>query len=310
MEIAIVGAGMAGLSCADDLVRAGHNVALYDKGRGAGGRMSTRRLATGLGDVSFDHGAQYFTARDPGFCSQVDAWHALGVVERWPLVADDAWVGSPGMNAVIKHMASTSAVTWATRVTGLVRRDERWWLMAEAGEIGPFEAVVLAIPAEQAAPMLSLHDFAMARIALMARSRPCWTGMFVFDSVLADLPAVIRTGSDISWAARNSAKPGRSGPEAWVLQASASWSEARTELAKEVILKDLLAILSATTGSITPEPIAASAHLWRYALSPGTGDGALWNIDSGLGVCGDWLLGPRVECAWLSGKMLAQSIAR
>jgi predicted NAD/FAD-dependent oxidoreductase len=49
------------------------------------------------------------------------------------------------------------------------------------------------------------------------------------------------------------------------------------------------------------------AHRWRYALSPGTGDGALWNPDIGLGVCGDWLLGPRVECAWLSGRMLADS---
>ena len=53
------------------------------------------------------------------------------------------------------------------------------------------------------------------------------------------------------------------------------------------------------------EPVAAVSHRWRYALSAGTGDGALWNRDIRLGVCGDWLLGPRVECAWLSGRMLA-----
>ena len=28
---------------------------------------------------------------------------------------------------------------------------------------------------------------------------------------------------DIAWAARNSAKPGRSGPEAWVVQAGPDW---------------------------------------------------------------------------------------
>ena len=54
-------------------------------------------------------------------------------------------------------------------------------------------------------------------------------------------------------------------------------------------------------GSELPRPIAAVSHRWRYALSAGTGDGAMWNSDLALGVCGDWLLGPRVECAWLSG---------
>lgn len=54
-----------------------------------------------------------------------------------------------------------------------------------------------------------------------------------------------------------------------------------------------------------PDPIAATSHRWRYALSAGTGEGAMWNPEIGLGVCGDWLLGPRVECAWLSGRILA-----
>jgi predicted NAD/FAD-dependent oxidoreductase len=62
MDFAIIGAGMAGLACADALKEAGHNVALFDKGRGPGGRMSTRRMETPLGEVAFDHGAQYFTA--------------------------------------------------------------------------------------------------------------------------------------------------------------------------------------------------------------------------------------------------------
>ena len=306
MEFAIIGAGMAGLACADRLSADGHSVTLFDKGRGAGGRMSTRRLQTSLGEVTFDHGAQYFTARDPAFRRLVGEWGDLGIAALWPPAGTDAWVGVPGMNAIVKQMATSHPVAWGHLASGMLRKTGGWWLMGEAGETGPFDAVVLAIPAEQAAAMLALHDFAMTRIALMARSQPCWTGMFVFDRPLEGLPAVIRNLGDIAWATRNCAKPGRPEPETWVVQASAAWSSARLQDPPGPVSALLFAALSEAAGTPIPQPVASTAHRWRYALSAGTGDGALWNRDLRLGVCGDWLLGPRVECAWLSGRNLAQ----
>ncbi len=307
MKFAIIGAGMAGLGCAGALKDAGHSVAIFDKGRGPGGRMSTKRLQTSLGEVAIDHGAQYFTARDPGFSRLVAAWNDQGIAAPWPSAGTDAWVGVPGMNAIIKRMAADHAVTWRSLITGMARKNDQWWLTAEAGKIGPFDLVVLAIPAEQAAAILSLHDFVMARIALMARSQPCWTGMYVFDRRLDGLPSVIRNKGDIAWAARNSAKPGRTGTEAWVVQASPGWSDARLGTPPEDVSAMLLTALLDGTDSAPPQPIAAASHFWRYALSAGTGHGALWNPDIGLGVCGDWLLGPRVECAWISGQRLAEA---
>ena len=131
--------------------------------------------------------------------------------------------------------------------------------------------------------------------------------MFVFDRPLDGPPSIIRDTGDIAWAVRNSEKPGRTGPETWVVQASASWSGAKLEASSDDVAKLLLAGLADAAGTAIPEPILALAHRWRFALSAGTGDGELWNPALGLGVCGDWLLGPRVECAWLSGRMLAQA---
>lgn len=306
MRFAIIGAGMAGLACADALKAAGHNVSLFDKGRGPGGRMSTRRLETPAGPVSLDHGAQYFTARDPDFLRLVRGWSDQGIALPWPLAGADAWVGMPGMNAIVRHMAAAHDVSWAHLVSSLSRRNGAWWLVSNSSEAGPFDAVLLAIPAEQAAAMLSLHDFAMGRTALFARSQPCWTGMFVFSQPLDALPPLVRNTCNLAWAAGNSAKPGRAGPEAWVVQANATWSSEWLEAAPEQVSVMLLAELARATGCTIPEPVTAAAHRWRFALSAGTGDGALWNPDLRLGVCGDWLLGPRVECAWLSGRMLAE----
>ena len=61
LDVAVIGAGMAGLAAARTLAAAGHAVQVFDKGRGIGGRLSTRRTDYG----AFDHGAQYATVRDP-----------------------------------------------------------------------------------------------------------------------------------------------------------------------------------------------------------------------------------------------------
>ena len=67
IRAAVIGAGLAGLRVAHRLAEAGAQVRVFEKARGAGGRMSTRRTDFG----AFDHGAQYFTARDPRFREQV-----------------------------------------------------------------------------------------------------------------------------------------------------------------------------------------------------------------------------------------------
>jgi len=308
MHVAIVGAGIAGLSCAEVLRSKGCKVRLFDKGRGLGGRMATRRVTTELGEASFDHGAQYFTVRDHAFWEQVNRWSSEGLAARWPVAGEDAWVGTPGMNSPIKAMAAAHEVILGVRIESIERIATTWQLRHAGGIDGPFDALVLAIPAEQSAALLSLHDFGLARVALHARSQPCWTGMFAFNEVLAAPDTPIRDTDIISWAVRNSAKPGRQGPEAWLLQAQPDWTRKWLESDSQWVAEKLLDGLGEALGLALPMPIFATAHRWRFAMSSGTGDGALWCPDKKLGACGDWLLGPRVECAWLSGRALAQKM--
>jgi predicted NAD/FAD-dependent oxidoreductase len=308
MRVGIVGAGMAGLSCADALVAQGHHVELYDKARGPGGRMSTRRIATPLGEASFDHGAQYFTVRDPDFGRVVADWSARGLAEPWCGGGPDAWVGVPAMNAVVRDMAARHDTRFGQLVRGVIHDGARWRLLCPDVDAAEFDAVVIALPAEQAASLLGAADLDMARQATLARSQPCWTGMFAFAVPIATDKLVLRNQGLIGWAARNTAKPSRCGPEAWVVQAHGSWSAEHLETAPGEIESAMVQALGEALSVKLPPPIASSMHRWRYALSRGLGDGALWNSDIGLGACGDWLLGPRVECAWLSGKALAEAM--
>lgn len=316
-HVAIVGAGMAGLACAQALVAGGARVTLFDKARGAGGRMSSRRMDTPAGEVTFDHGAQYFTARDAGFMAQVQDWQRSGVVAHWPAAGDDAFVGAPAMNAPLKDMADALAVRWSTRVTSMASTGEGWTLQLETPVDGDgggdvvtemFNVVVVAIPAEQATLLLTGHDDALAFSAAAAKTAPCWTLMLAFSAAIKTQDTPLRDQGTIGWACRNSAKPGRAAIETWVVQASAAWSEAHLEETAEAVADALTAALREALSVELPAVLARSAHRWRYARATQAAGGLLWDRDRRIGVCGDWLLGPRVECAWLSGRALAAEI--
>lgn len=305
-RIAIVGAGLSGLSCAGSLCLAGAEVQLFDKARGPGGRMSTRRVETPLGTVSFDHGAQYFTARGDGFRAEVARWAAEGLAAPWPAAGPEAWVGVPSMNTAVKALAEGQSIAWSTVVEALSRDGEAWRLKTPEGLSGPFDCVVLALPAEQAAALLSGWDADLSARAAASRTDPCWTVMAAFGERLPVAADTLDEDGVLGWAARNSAKPGRGGPEAWVLQAGADWSRHHLEDPAEAVGPALLAAFGERIGAPPPEPVALQAHRWRYARSSAGSDLALWSGAAQLGCCGDWLAGPRIECAWDSGQALAR----
>ena len=314
---------MAGLSCAGRLAGSGQAVEIFDKGRGPGGRMSTRRMTTSLGEMRWDHGAQFFTARNPDFVSAVKNWVDAGAVKEWTgqfldlgggaeqpdAKQDTRYVGAPSMNSVIRHMARDLSVQWARRVSAILKRGDAWQLQFEDGaHAGPFSAVLVAVPAEQAVDLLKDAAPGISAEAAAVRSAPCWAIMLGFDAPLqAGFDGARITGSPLSWIARNASKPGRAALETWVLHASPDWSREHLEEQSEEVAAKLIRNFCAMSGA--QEPVFSAAHRWRYAMSEKrSGSLCSWNADTRVGACGDWFIAPRVESAWLSGQALAREI--
>ena len=321
-RVAVVGAGISGLICARTLADHGFPVTVFDKGRSTGGRAATRRAETNL---SFDHGAQYFTARDPLFARCVSAWQVQGVVAEWSgrvvklqggSVADTTpqprFVGAPGMSALGTHLAADLAVRRETRISRVSPADGGWNLSDESSaDFGPFEFLIIAVPAPQAAELLAPHPFAAAASGISMA--PCWAVLVAFDGRF-EVPwdGAFVHHSPLSWIARNSSKPCRpTGPDCWVLHAGPDWSAANLEDSPEAVGSHLLDALATATG-VSPPPVAyMAAHRWRYSHGSDPADRrALFDPGAGLVVCGDWLAGGRVEGAFLSGAAAAGYVLR
>lgn len=310
--IAIIGAGMAGLAAARALKAAGLEPTLFDKSRGLGGRMATRRVDDpALGALTFDHGAQYFTAKGPAFRAVVDDWCAAGRATAW---FNGGYVGTPGMTAPARALAEGLTVVGGCPVTGLRRAADGWTVATASGAVdtpgnGGFAAVVLAVPAPQAVPLAASAGVAMPALAAV-RYGPCWALMLAFDAPLGlDWNHLRREDGPIGWVARNASKPGRAGgAETLVVHAGPDWSRQHLELTPEAAEAALDPLWRAATG-ITAAPRFVSVHRWRYALVEETaGEACLWDADTKLGACGDWCLGPRVEAAFDSGAAMAARV--
>ncbi len=321
-SVAVVGAGISGLACARALAESGFSVTVFEKSRGPGGRMATRRTVS---DLQIDHGAQYFTARDRQFQQCVESWQHDGLVAPWKArivslrsgrvievkQGTERFVGVPKMNSVCRQLASGLAIHYNTKISPPLGVDGRWQLFAsDDKDLGRFDVVVLSAPASQTADLLQSVPHLAARASAVEMSA-CWAVMVsVEEGLQLPFDAAFVHDSPLSWVARNNTKPGRSQhTEAWVLHASPEWSEANLELSGEVAERELVHEFWQAVG-VVPKPIGFSqAHRWRYALptSPLT-ERCMFDADLQIGACGDWCGGPRVEGAFLSGMAVAGEV--
>ena len=322
-RVAVIGAGISGLMSAKTLHGFGFDVTVFEKSRGPGGRTATRRADPGL---SFDHGAQYFTARDPHFVRHVEAWIEQKIVAEWTgriVTIDGAnvrpktdqphrYVGVPGMKAIAHHLSADLGVRPETRIVHLHRVGKDWQVTDAAGQIhGPFDHLIVSLPAPQAAELLGDHAFA-AEVRAIPMT-PCWAVLAAFEGrIAAAWDGAFVHGSPLAWVARNSSKPGRDrSKDCWVLHASPDWSAAHQDLAQDTVKATLLSAFAVITAVPALKPFHLDAHRWLFSASPLSLDRLVFfDDDSGLVVCGDWLAGGRVEGAFRSGVAAAGCILR
>jgi renalase len=325
MRVAVIGAGLAGAAAARVFKQAGASVTLFDKGRGPGGRLSTRRADTPLGEMRFDHGAQYVTAKSDSLKAFLAAAGDAGAAAPWrarlvsidrggnldELRGEERWIGVPGMNALVKFALDGFDVQLGRRAKRMTGEPGAWTLRFEDGSTeGPFDRVALTLPPEQLIDFLARSDGDFARLIAAARQveiAPCWTVMAALDQAFdPGFDGAKLLGGAVRWMALTQARPGGMAGGV-VLQASPDWSDAFLENPAEDVARILCEEVFVRFGM--PSPVWTRAHRWRYAMvTTPAGSPADLSDSQTVGCGGDWRLGGKAESAWQSGEALGEAL--
>lgn len=314
-RVVVIGAGLAGLMAANEIVRADVEVVVLDKGRGVGGRMATRRVTAPDGRTAvFDHGAQFFTTRSDEFRNLVDGWVSAGLVREWcrGFSGDDShprYVAIGGMASLTKHLARGLDVRTSTLVFSVTPgQSRRWTVTIDDGSTIETDAVVSTCPLLQSYSILASAGVELPPELMFTEYDRTIGLLAVLDRGSAvPAPGGLQNPDDVfSWIGDNVAR-GVSEVPAVTFHANPQWSLAGWDESIDELDRRLRSAASPWLGAATI--VATEVKKWRFATPRSIWpDSCLVTADGRLALAGDAFAGPKVEGAVSSGVSAGRAI--
>lgn len=297
---------MAGLSAAKILSKKGHDVIILDKGRGVGGRMSTRTIEQGKAD----HGAQYFSVKSPEFQALIDELQDENITTTWQLAQREnvRYIGVKGMNTIPKKMAEKLIIRLNEKVV-LITQNE---VKTESGNSYLFDNLIITIPIPQAIELFTNSKTVIsekdATVLDSIAYTPCIAVMAVLKEA-TEIPTggIILENQAVDWIADNFQK-GISATPTVTLHASSDFSKKHLEDDLQEVSKMMLTSVSQW---IKPENIISSqVHRWRYSNAIQRYEQPFFQLQNqNIYLAGDGFGIGNVEGAFLSGYFCSQAIS-
>lgn len=249
VRVAVIGAGVSGLSCANFLANEGIHCTVFEREQGVGGRMVTRRVQDDLGNVrfQFDYGSPCIQPQSTVMRDLMKEWEVAGIVAPWrgrfgsydcklrrfflrpdPLEDCDRYVGIPGMDAICKHLVAAEGVDLHTSVSAQHAKQDatgKWALTLNGDQVhGGFDVLVVSdMEMVERRFEIQTSDVAEARALNVAipmvgvevgqvLTTACFVTMFALEEPLQSLlfsKANMLNNDVIATLLKESSKPGR-----------------------------------------------------------------------------------------------------
>ena len=318
IDFCVLGSGVAGSTIAN-LLSKKYSVHVFDKARGPGGRSSNKRFKKNL---SFDHGVQYISPKSKSFIKYIQNLHKNKILKSW----DDnhldftfekkpfstKYIGKRANNDLVKYNLRNIKQSFASPIEKIDFKKFFWEITLKNKSKYQFKSLIVSCPFPQL-KKLAKNYLNKKILKLKVQMQPNITVMIALKNQ-KNLPiSSIKFNDDIlAWAANeNSKKRFKSNINLWTLQATLKWSKKTINKYKtdKLIMNQLISRFTKLTGFEKNKIIFKRIHGWKYSYNyEKTPYLSIWNKKINLGICGDWLSGPKVENAWLSANDLVRKI--
>ena len=326
-KLAIIGAGLAGLTLANQLSDI-FDISIFEKYHHVGGRMAQRTSPP----FEFDHGAQFFTIKNPEFLTLINQLIENGVVDRWDarFVEIDStqikksrkwddefphFVGKPNMSSVCIYLAEKLIergvkIYVNTQVSVINPLHNEWQLKDKHdGDLGGFDWVVTAIPSAQTHQLMP-DSFLYKKTIESIQMDPCFALLLGFETQF-DLAwdAAHITNSNLSWISVNSSKPNRNNHKSMVVMSRNDWATQHFHADQQWVIDNLMHSFRDIVGKQFLNPVLVELKRWHFAnVQKNVSSKLLLDTEQNLAACGDWFISGRIESAFASAMMLAKEM--
>lgn len=318
IDFCILGSGIAGSTIAN-LLSTKYKVEIFEKAKGYGGRSSNRRYKNNL---SFDHGLQYINPKSKEFNLFIKNLKRKGVLKIWDGNHIDfthkkmstKYIGSKANNDISKYLVKNIKTNLNVKITR-INFKKTYWEIWFSNEFVLCKNLILTLPHPQTTQLGKCY-FNDQFNNLKVKMEPNITIMAAFKKTSnLNISSMKFDNEKISWAAsENSKKRFKSKLNLWTIQASAKYSKKiinKYKNKKKLYCNDLLKTFCKLTGFEYKNIIFKNIHGWKFSYNyKKTKYSSYWDKKYRLGICADWLLGPKAENAWLSAKDLYKRIKK
>ena len=320
-DFCVIGSGVAGSTIAN-LLSKKYSVEIFDKARGPGGRASNRRY---IKKLSFDHGLQYISPKSNEFKKFILNLKKKNILKEWLGQHLDftferkedsiKYIGSQGNNDICKYLIKNIKVNYNSTVSDVKFNSNYWTITLNNKNQVFFRYLVLTCPFDQTKTLVSKY-FKKSISNLKVNMSPNITLMVAYNHY-SKLPISSIKFNDkiIAWAAHENTKNRfKTNQSLWTIQCTEVFSKKIINLFKKdknkyqsIIIKKFESLLGYQAKKI----VFKNIHGWKYSYNKEkTPFESFWNNKDKLGICGDWLIGPKAENGWQSANNLFQKIKK
>ena len=315
-NVAVIGAGITGVTLTN-LLKEKVNITVFEKSRGVGGRMATRRAEP----YQFNHGAQYFKVENKEFknflqplmvnklikpleTSQIEILNKR-VIKRTKIFNKKYFTAESKMNSVIKYLINNNfSIKLLCKVEKIIKENDKWFIIdSDQMSYGPYDWLFITIPPNQAIEIL-FNNFKFLDILRKIKMRSCYSLMLGFEKIKEfNFDTALFLDEDVQWLSIKKKIIKSKQYYNLLINSSYNFAEKNINGSKDelsdYLLKQVSDILKCELNNFEHKAL----HFWKYAISEKNYNlGSLLDEDLKVVVCGDWCMNGKVEGGFLSAK--------